>query len=382
MEDQDQDLHTLLQLALHKSIEGREQLSSQIAQMSMERDHLLSDQERDTISQILDKLIHEFEVPIRKKLSDRLSRNPAAPRALVIALANDEIEVARPMLLRSSLLSDDELIRIIHHRSQQHQIAIARRRELSEAVSDELVGTNDKDVITTLLENHSARISEATLSYLAEQAEHTDEFQEPLVHRRDLTAEIAQRLYWRVAANLRADILKTYDVHPTSLDDELEATVLDLAAEQSAKANGPQGLEATATQLARTMASEQKITAALLIQTLRQGEVPLFEALFEEWSGISMPRRAEVLYGQGGETLAIACLALGVSKQDFATLFLLTRSAGTEGRKASPGDLSKATKVYDEANREDAKHVLRGWQRASGFQTAVEEVEVGRARQG
>ena len=95
-----------------------------------------------------------------------------------------------------------------------------------------------------------------------------------------------------------------------------------------------------------------------------------------------MPRRAEVIYGQGGETLAIACLALGVSKQDFATLFLLTRSAGIEGRKASPGDLSKATGVYDEANREDAKHVLRGWQRASGFQTAVEEMEVGRARQG
>ena len=95
-----------------------------------------------------------------------------------------------------------------------------------------------------------------------------------------------------------------------------------------------------------------------------------------------MPRRAEVLYGQGGETLAIACLALGVSKQDFATLFLLTRSAGLEGRQTSPGDFSKATKVYDEANREDAKHVLRSWQRASEFQTAVEEVEVDRARQG
>src|SRR3546814_6717821 len=90
---------------------------------------MLSDQERDLIFEILDKLIHEFETPIRKRLADRLSRNPAAPRALIVALANDEFDVAQPVLLRSTLLSDEELISIIHHRSRQHQIAIARRPE-------------------------------------------------------------------------------------------------------------------------------------------------------------------------------------------------------------------------------------------------------------
>ncbi|NIA68207.1 DUF2336 domain-containing protein [Pelagibius litoralis] len=382
MEDQDQDLHSLLQLALTKSIESREQLSSQIAQLSMERDHLLSDQERDLISQILDKLIHEFEAPIRARLSERLSRNPAAPRALVIALANDAIEVARPILLRSTLLSDDELIRIIHHRSRQHQITIARRRELSEEVSDELVGTNDKGVITALLENQSAKISEAALSYLTEQAEHIDEFQEPLVRRQDLTQELALRLYWLVAANLRADILATYDIHPTPLDDELEAAVLDVANEKTAQSNGPRNMAETSAELARCIAADQRINAGLLIKTLRQGEIPLFEALFEEWSGISMPRRTEVLYGPGGEAMVIACLALGISKQDFATLFLLTRSAGSGGRRTSPADLSRATRLYDQANRKDAEHVLRSWQRDSDFQAAVEDMEMSRAKRG
>lgn len=382
MEDQDRDLHSLLQLALNKSIEGRELLSSQIAQLSMERDHELSDQERDLIAQILEKLIHEFEAPIRSRLSERLSRNPAAPRALVIALANDEIEVARPILLRSALLSDGELIRIIQHRSRQHQIAIARRRELSEAVSDELVGTNDRSVITALLENQSAKISEAALSYLTEQAEHIDEFQEPLVRRHDLTSDLANRLYWLVAANLRADILAAYDIHPTPLDDELEAAVAEVANDTVDKTNGPRNMEATASDLARCMAAEQRVNAALLIKTLRQSEIPLFEALFEEWSGISMPRRTEVLYGPGGEGLAIACLALGVSKQDFATLFLLTRSAGSAGRRTSPADLSRATRLYDQASRQDAEHVLRSWQRNEDFQAAVEDLEIAKAKRG
>lgn len=381
MEDQDQDLHSLLQLALNKSIEGRDQLSSQIAQLSMDRDHLLSDQERDLITQILDKLIHEFEVPLRKKLSERLSRNPAAPRGLVVALANDEIEVAEPVLLRSTLLSDEQLIRIIQHRSHQHQIAIARRRELSEAVADQLVETQDKDVITTLLENQSARISEATLAYLTEQAEHIDEFQEPLVRRQDLSGDLAMRLYWLVAANLRADILKTHNIHPTSLDDALEHVVQDVAGGTPSAVNGAQNMEATAAELARSIAAEQQINASALIKTLRQGEVPLFEALFEEWSGISMPRRAEVIYGTGGEGLAIACLALGVSKQDFATLFLLTRSAGNGGSKTSPGELARATKIFDRANREDACHVMRSWQRNMGFQAALEDLAMKKAKQ-
>lgn len=378
VDQRDQDLHSLLQLALDKSIEGREELTSRIAQLSLEREHMLSDQERDLIFDILDKLIHEFEVPIRKRLSDRLSRNPAAPRALVVALANDDFEVAQPVLLRSTLLSDEELIGIIQHRSRQHQIAIARRRDLSEAVSDELVGTRDTDVITALLENTSARISKATLAYLTEQAQHIDSYQEPLVRRQDLTSDLAMRLYWVVAASLRAEILATYDIHPTSLDDALEGAVMEMAAEKS---DGP-NLAKTAAELARSMAREHPVNAAMLIKTLRQGQVPLFEALFEEWSGVAMPRRAEILYGRGGEGLAIACVALGVSKQDFATLFLLSRSAGSGSQKTSPGDLARATRLFDRTKREDAQHVLRSWQREPGFQAAVRDLEMTKAKHG
>ncbi|WP_193367027.1 DUF2336 domain-containing protein [Pelagibius marinus] len=380
MNDQDQDLHSLLQLALDKSIEGREQLTTRIAQLSLEREHMLSDQERDLMFDILDKLIHEFEVPIRQRLAERLSRNAAAPHALIVALANDDFAVAQPVLLRSTLLSDEELIRIIQHRSRQHQIAIARRRDLSEAVSDELVNTQDSDVITALLENHSARISKATLAYLAEQAEHIDTYQEPLVRRQDLTAELAGRLYWVVAASLRNEILQNYDIHPTDLDDALESSVQETVEESRNGNGGGDNMEKTAAELARSMAAERPVNAALLVKTLRQGQVPLFEALFEEWTKISMPRRAEVLYGPGGEGLAIACLALGVSKQDFATLFLLSRSAGSGGQKTSPGDLARATRLFDRTKREDAQHVLRSWQRDPGFQAAVQDLEMNKVR--
>jgi hypothetical protein len=184
-----------------------------------------------------------------------------------------------------------------------------------------------------------------------------------------------------VAANLRAEILQAYDIHPTSLDDALESAVMDMVEENGAGTKKSENLETTAAELARCMAAERQINAALLIKTLRQGQLPLFEALFEEWTGIAMPRRAEVLYGAGGDGLAIACLALGASKQDFATLFLLSRSVGSGGQKTSPGDLARATRLYDQAKREDAKHVLRSWQRDPGFQAAVQDLEINKAKQ-
>src|SRR3546814_18268501 len=117
-------------------------------------------------------------------------------------------------------------------------------------------------------------------------------------------------------------------------------------------------LEKTAAELARSMAREHPLNAAVLIKTLRQGQVPLFEALFEEWSGIAVPRRAAILYGPGGEGLAISCLALGVSKQDFAPPFLLSRSAGSGGQKTPPAHLPRATRLSDRTTRAAPHQVL------------------------
>ena len=57
------------------------------------------------------------------------------------------------------MLQDSELIEIVHHRTLEHQLAIAMRRRVSAAVSDALVEEGSPDVIKTLLENPNAAIS-------------------------------------------------------------------------------------------------------------------------------------------------------------------------------------------------------------------------------
>ena len=142
------DLQFLLDLALDKSLEGRKTLTATIGDLFSKQDKVLTERERALMSEILSKLIRDCEMAVRRDLGERLSKAPNPPHSLIIALANDEIEVAEPILMKSLVLRDTELIRIIRHRTQHHQLAIAMRRSISSHVSDALVETGNIDVIT------------------------------------------------------------------------------------------------------------------------------------------------------------------------------------------------------------------------------------------
>src|ERR1700754_3165581 len=202
----------LMTLARQKSDQAREQLFEAMGDVFMERNTVLSLQERALITDILEKLIREVSREIRRKLAVKLAEAPGTPRELAVLLANDEIDIASPMLIKSKVLEDVDLIEIVRNRSTQHLLAIAMRRDLSTAVADALVESGEKDVIRTLLENQDARISRATMAYLVEQSKAVDEFQEPLVKRRDLPPELARRMCLWVSAAIRQSLLERFNL--------------------------------------------------------------------------------------------------------------------------------------------------------------------------
>ncbi|MGB0626851.1 MAG: DUF2336 domain-containing protein, partial [Alphaproteobacteria bacterium] len=197
------DVDGLLRLAADRSAAVRSELVEVISDLFFDRDRVLSERERATMSDILRQLIHDVEISVRKHLAIRLSDEPTAPPELVFALANDSAEIAHPILIRSEVLRDPQLIEIIRHRGFEHQLSIAMRAALSESVSDALVETNDVSVIEKLLENPGAEIGRDAMSYLVEQSQRVDAFQNPLVRRKDLPRELAPRMYWWVSAALR-----------------------------------------------------------------------------------------------------------------------------------------------------------------------------------
>ncbi|MGO1119392.1 DUF2336 domain-containing protein [Rhodovibrionaceae bacterium A322] len=365
------DLTLLLQLARDKSVAGRKTLVSTISDLFSASETRLSDRERALMNDILTKLIRDFEMRVRRELSEKLASWSQAPKDLILMLANDEIEVARPILLISDVLQDADLIEVIHHRTTQHQLAISMRQELSETVTDALVEAGNVDVIRTLLDNPNSRLSEATMEYLVEESRRVDSYQEPLIQRDELSPVLARRLCLWVGAALRSYLLEHFDLDPTELDDVIEEVTKSTAPPSDQEEENPSG----SVRLARQIADEGKLTPELLVQVLRQGEIALFEALLAEMSLLRLRLVQRIIYEPGGEGLVIACRGLGIAKPIFTSIFLMSRKGRPGDQRVDPGELSRVLNLFDRVKTDAAQSVLKRWQRDPEYLNAVRQIE-------
>lgn len=369
------DFNELLGLARDRSVEGRTRLVQIVGDLFFDTDTVLRETERTIMSDILRQLIHDVEMKVRQVLAERMASEAGAPRDLVSALANDQIEVAHPILTQSTVLQDMELVEIIEHRTFGHQLAIAMREIVSETVSDALIETGNVDIIKTLLENDSADISGKAMEYLVEQSEKIDDIQVPLVNRTDLGPDLAKRMYWWVSAALRKHIVEHYRIDEAELDDKIQDTIHDILGGSGDVDDAPLR---KSQELAEKLQNAKAITPQLLIQTLRQGEVVLFEDLLSQVTGLRTKLIRRFVFEPGGEGLAIACRAAEIDKADFASIFLLSRSARPGDKVVDPNEVSRVLNFFDRIGIETARKVVKRWHLDPNFLFALKQVDDGK----
>jgi uncharacterized protein (DUF2336 family) len=362
------DVETLLRLAHDKSAESRKQLVGVIGDLFFGQQAVLSDAERMLMTDILRQLIHDVELTVRKHLAIRLSDEPEAPHELVVALANDDAEVAHPILLSSEVLRDPDLIEIVRHRTLEHQLAVAMRRNVSPDVCDALVATQDVNVITRMLNNPNAHLAQATMEYLVEQSKRVDAFQNPLLQRHDLPKQLAERMYWWVSAALRDHIVTHFDVDPSALDDTIEDIVHTVGAELADERKS--ATQKLADNLLRANGADHE----MLVKLLRQGEISLFEAVLGQMTGLRDNLVRRLIYEPGGEGLAIACRAIDVDKALFGSIFVLSRKARPGSHQVADGETTRALIFYDQIDPQAAVLILDRWRRNPDYLDLLRQV--------
>jgi len=276
------------------------------------------------------------------------------------------------------VLHNMDLIEIVHHRTLEHQLAIAMREDVPEEVADALVGTGKNDVIAALLENPSAKISRATMEYLVEQSKRIDRFHNPLIVRPDLGPDLAKKMYWWVSAALRQHIVENFDVDPNDIDNTIESTVTK--AIRQVETCDP--TKSKPFELADRLAENSAISSRLLIQALRQGEINLFEALFVKLTGIRLTLARRILFEPGGEGLALACKSVRIDRGDFATIFVLSRRARPDATAIRPAEINKVLEFYDRLDAAAAESVLQRWRRDPGYLDSIRRIEADTAGKG
>jgi uncharacterized protein (DUF2336 family) len=340
-------IRELVALARDSAPAARARLVAGIGDLMFDEADPATPRERELAADILRYLVREAEIAVRRALGDRLAREPKAPRDLIVALAHDEITVARPVLIESTLLADADLIEVIHQRTLQHQLAITMRQQVSETVSAALVSTGNAEVMRNLLDNPNARLARRTFEILVDQSRSVDALQAPLVRRKDLDPDLAARMYAWVSTALRKQIVLNFDVDQKLLDEALADSLRAVKREHAQ------------TQAAENMPAVDE--PSVLLQLLRAGEIAMFEALLARKTGLRLQVARRAFYEPGGRPLAIACKAIGVEKAHFAAIFLLARQARPGDKIVDPGELNTILSYYDGLAVDTAKRTVEEW---------------------
>ncbi|MEZ5922365.1 MAG: DUF2336 domain-containing protein [Parvularculaceae bacterium] len=347
-------LKQLIEVAREGSTENRSDLLREITDVFMAAPDRYTSSEMQHFDVILTKVTESVEMALRAEIAEKLADIPNAPRNLVRQLAHDEIRVAQPILERSAALSEDDLVRIIRQRTQDHMKAISKRREVPETVAAELVERGDKDVLVTLAGNQGARFAPDTMTKLVEHSRTIGELQAPLTERYDLPPNLLTQMYFFVSSALKREILRRSDLlDPALIDEAIEGNRTRILNQAVDEAHSDVN---SARRFVEGKIRSNTLNETLLKELIENRRSTEFLLAFAHYVGVDPSTAQRICQDKSFESLAIACRAAGLERSTFAKIVF--------GLQKPSDDQQKSLRVLDlylKVPQEAAERVMRFW---------------------
>lgn len=310
--------------------------------------------ETELYGDVLARLLTDMETAVRAELAKRYSTLLNAPRSLIRHFAADRIEVAKPVLESSLVLTDEDLLAIVTTESQGHLRAVSRRAEVSEAVSEAIVERSDDETLQVLLENGGARLSRRASEGAVDRAKLNPALHEAVVDRRSLPPDLLNEMYFVVSSELRRRILsRNASLNPDLLEDALTAGLARVATEDGV---WPKDY-ADALRQVRASRSGNRLTPGEITRLLRSGSRTAFCIALAEVSDVDFRTVARILEQQEVDGLAVLCRAADLDGPLFLTIALAV--LGDDAR--AMGKAQSYSRLYTELSKAAAVRTLRFW---------------------
>jgi uncharacterized protein (DUF2336 family) len=161
-------------------------------------------EERKAAEMAMTFLLDDPSPRVRLALAEAVAWSQETPRAIILALAEDQLEIACHALTCSPVLSDTDLVDLAARGSSVVRILIAARPSISRAVSAALAEVGDEEEVLCLLENEGAAIAPQSLKRIAERLGDCCDTRNLLLDRTDLPADARQLLTQHVSNALVA----------------------------------------------------------------------------------------------------------------------------------------------------------------------------------
>jgi uncharacterized protein (DUF2336 family) len=310
-----------------------------------------SEDQIETFGEVINRLAEEIELTARVELSDKLAPSSNAPFSVIKKLAfDDSIDVAGPVLQQSERIDTKTLVASARSKSQQHLLAISKRKTLSDAVTDVLVVRGSAEVVTSVAANDGARFSGLGFLHLLQRSEEDSILAEQIGLRKDIPRHLFQQLISKASDEVKR---KLANERP-DMGDLIHNVVTDLTGTIHAKF-GP--------------ASKNYFAAKRTVSRLHQygdlNEDKVFEfahSLKFNETAVALSLLCDVpvdvveraLVDANREVVLILAKALDFSWATTMSLLFL----GAPNYRITAGDLERMKNDFRKLNVETSKHVL------------------------
>ena len=345
----------IMSLAKSRDVADRERLLIRLVDLcDGNPQELRSPRVQTLLSQVFFDLVFQAEFDIRLRLAEKIASADWAPSALINILSFDDIEIARPIIARSPILKDPDLVRILVEATLEHQVEVARRPEIGPQVVEAILKAGKPEVMTALVENETAQVSQDHLFDLVNKAQEMASLHSPLTQHPGLNDELAGYLYAWVGETLRKSLAVRFDLDTPALDRALSLSVSEA---KSGKAQGGRLQTMTPTetdeersdrQLVSKLDMSGQLRPGFLVKALKDRRLSLFIAGLATLGRFEARDVRKALDSDRPEILALACAAVGVDRTVFPSLLAQVRNlnhglpgGGTDGDRRAMNAFGK-----------------------------------------
>jgi uncharacterized protein (DUF2336 family) len=311
-----------------------------------------------TLRPLPDPVIQEFDTPlvtllqaaegtIRTKVALRLAGCSWAPREAVRMLAFEPLEISEPVLARSPVITEDDLLTLARE-DADHRLLIARRPRVSEPVSAAIAKYREADSLMALARNEGAELSDRSAVDFAAIAKADESLQTALSKRTDMGAALARAIYAIAGEAVKQSLLAAYpDLAPAQVE-----VAVDEAVENPAESDTDAGA------LTETLERDGALTKADVLRAARNGRSDIADHAVARLTGLPAVDWRRALSRSPLRVCLLAGRAMAMTPEEACALYIAFADIG-RAHAVTPDALGKASaQVYRQFARDDARHAL------------------------
>lgn len=341
---------------------AREALIQRLCEIVSWPESRIPGHERQLAADILVGLLRTTSLDLRQRCAAGLTRIREAPKALLRYLARDEISVAEGLLEGGVGFDDSDLIATVRASVAAHWMAIARRRGLSEPVTDALLQTGEVSVMEAVLRNQTARLSSYGVDLVVARSRQASSLPKLLAARPEMRPTQALVLFWWADFEARVNILRRFAVDRNILIQEL-SDVFKMAAKEGWSDADTRKTMQVIERRQRNRAAATQSPHGSLEGALAAAEHGVDRALLREiahLAGVKPTTASQIFSDAGGEAIGVFCKAVGLRRASLLGLWkALKRPGGDPDVTDNP--LGRCVFVFDTLATAKAQTVLRYW---------------------